>query len=93
MRQETLPTSVLENLKCSFTLFQQLFSSNYFNSSFPFLIHATMGWEAYDRGGGGSLLPKATLPPQGVRSSHTKLAPHSYHAKIIIVIIWMRQVY
>lgn len=46
--------------------------------------------EIYDKEREGEALQR-TFPPGSLQmSSHTKLAPHSCHAKIIIVVISMR---
>lgn len=86
------PTYILENLKYSFIPTAVLLKLA-IHSTFSFFPCFNGLW-IRDRTGSIGQRGK-TSPPKDLSqgslqsSSHTKLAPHSYHAKIIAVIIWI----
>lgn len=79
------PTYILENLKCSFIPTALLVKL--WQLTLPFLFpHVLMGCELGQR---ENLTSKGPFSKVVYTAHLTKSAPHSYHAKIIAVIIWM----
>lgn len=72
--------------------FQTAFLIKIFHFSSLSCFHGSWIWDktgSTGLKGNKTLLPKNTSQSSLQNSPHTKLAPHSYHAKIAAVIIWI----